>query len=80
MSDVYVKQYDRVVEQAENLTQGIVTEEWQDRIDFGKGGYKRSPKFPLPSGWEFLLQCHDLTDNKEALEAFSINACSYLMS
>ncbi len=92
MSDVFVNQHDKVVEQAENLTQGIVKEEvinvpssdssafaksdydaifnkWKGMIDYGKGGYNRSPKFPLPAGWEFLLQYHYLTGNKKALEA-----------
>ncbi|MBC9794992.1 thioredoxin domain-containing protein [Sinomicrobium sp. FJxs] len=42
---------------------------WDSRIDHKRGGYARAPKFPLPVGWEFLLQYHYLTGNKEALKA-----------
>lgn len=42
---------------------------WESKIDFKKGGFKSSQKFPLPVGWEFLLQYHYLTGNKKALEA-----------
>lgn len=46
-----------------------VFKSWKSMIDFNKGGYQRAPKFPLPVGWEFLLQYHYLTGNKEALKA-----------
>lgn len=42
---------------------------WKSKIDFKKGGFKSSQKFPLPVGWEFLLQYHYLTGNEKALEA-----------
>lgn len=42
---------------------------WKPSIDFKKGGYNHTPKFPLPVGWEFLLQYHYLTGNDKALEA-----------
>ncbi|MGJ3236043.1 thioredoxin domain-containing protein [Marivirga sp.] len=42
---------------------------WKTIIDFKKGGFDRAPKFPLPVGWDFLLQYHYLTENEEALEA-----------
>jgi uncharacterized protein YyaL (SSP411 family) len=42
---------------------------WQSMIDYKKGGYSRSPKFPLPVGWEFLLQYHYLTGDDQALQA-----------
>lgn len=48
--------------------QGIFTN-YQSLIDYKKGGYNRSPKFPLPVGWEFLLQYHYLTGNRKALQA-----------
>lgn len=46
-----------------------IYEKWKSSIDFKKGGFSRAPKFPLPVGWEFLLQNYYLTGNKEALEA-----------
>ena len=44
-------------------------ENWQPYIDYELGGYSHAPKFPLPVGWEFLLQYHYLTDDPQALEA-----------
>ncbi|UGU16480.1 thioredoxin domain-containing protein [Sinomicrobium kalidii] len=44
---------------------------WSSMIDYNKGGYAKAPKFPLPVGWEFLLQYHYLTKDKKALEAVS---------
>ena len=46
------------------------------KIDFEWGGYKKAPKFMLPTGLEFLLQYHYLTKNSQALEAvlISLNA------
>ncbi|MEO1654729.1 MAG: thioredoxin domain-containing protein, partial [Bacteroidota bacterium] len=46
-----------------------IYENWSGIIDFQKGGFRRAPKFPLPAGWEFLLQYHYLTGNAEALVA-----------
>jgi uncharacterized protein YyaL (SSP411 family) len=46
--------------------------QWQGMLDFKKGGYNGSPKFPLPVGWQFLLQYHYLTGNKKALEAVTV--------
>lgn len=42
---------------------------WETMIDFKLGGYAKAPKFPLPVGWEFLLQYHYLTGNSKALNA-----------
>lgn len=42
---------------------------WKGSVDMKKGGLDRAPKFPLPVGWEFLLQYHYLTDNEDALKA-----------
>jgi uncharacterized protein len=41
-------------------------------VDFKNGGFKSSQKFPLPVGWEFLLQYHYLTHNEDALQAVGI--------
>ncbi|KAK3582557.1 hypothetical protein CHS0354_024111 [Potamilus streckersoni] len=38
-----------------------VLEIWLKRIDIREGGYLRAPKFPLPSGFHFLLQFHSFT-------------------
>ncbi len=38
-------------------------------IDFKDGGFGAAPKFPLPAGWELLLQYHYLTGNNQALQA-----------
>lgn len=45
---------------------------WPAYIDFVEGGYKRAPKFPLPSGWEFLLEYQYYTRNTEALESVEL--------
>lgn len=42
---------------------------WKPMIDTRKGGFTRAPKFPLPVGWDFLLQYGTLTENEKALEA-----------
>src|SRR5699024_686914 len=42
---------------------------WQPTIDMDKGGFEGSQKFPLPVGWEFLLQYHYLTGNEDVLKA-----------
>ncbi|MEX1241988.1 MAG: thioredoxin domain-containing protein, partial [Cyclobacteriaceae bacterium] len=42
---------------------------WQPKIDFSNGGFSSAPKFPLPAGWEFVLQYHYLTGDDKALKA-----------
>tara|TARA_B110000503_G_scaffold96360_1_gene144940 strand:- start:5707 stop:7866 length:2160 start_codon:yes stop_codon:yes gene_type:complete len=42
---------------------------WKGIIDTKNGGFNRAPKFPLPIGWEFLLQYYHLTENDDALKA-----------
>lgn len=37
-------------------------------FDFEKGGMNRSPKFPMPSIWKFLLRYYAVTKDKRALE------------
>ena len=41
---------------------------FRKRIDTEKGGTKGAMKFPMPSIWEFLLQYHYLSGNKDALK------------
>ena len=43
-----------------------------NRIDFKKGGRQGAPKFPMPSNYQFLLQYHHLTQDKQSLEAVRI--------
>ena len=45
---------------------------WKPGIDWEYGGYDKAPKFPLPSGWEFLLQYYYLTKDESALDAVQI--------
>ena len=45
---------------------------WKGRFDKKEGGYEGSPKFPLPAGYQFLLQYHYLSKNEEALEAVNL--------
>lgn len=42
---------------------------WRGNTDKELGGFNRAPKFPMPVGWEYTLQYHKLTGDKEALEA-----------
>ena len=42
---------------------------WKSFIDYKSGGLRGAPKFPMPGVWEFLLQYHHLTGDKQALEA-----------
>lgn len=40
---------------------------WRGNTDTELGGFRRAPKFPMPVGWEFVLQYHQLTGDEEAL-------------
>ncbi|HEY5463955.1 MAG TPA: thioredoxin domain-containing protein [Hanamia sp.] len=42
---------------------------FHNKIDFVRGGTKGAMKFPMPATWEYLLQYHYLSGNKEALKA-----------
>lgn len=46
-----------------------LVDRWMERIDMEYGGHQGNIKFALPTAFEFLLQYHVLTDNREALEA-----------
>ncbi|MFC2107061.1 thioredoxin domain-containing protein [Bacteroidota bacterium] len=93
--ELYKNEYNRVEQQANQLTEGIKNNQlkeigksnendfskefydniyagWKKFIDWEYGGYTGAPKFPLPIGWEFLLQQYYLNDNKEALSAVEI--------
>ncbi len=42
---------------------------WEEKIDTKDGGRNNVPKFPMPIGYQFLLQYNYLSKNKKALEA-----------
>ncbi|MDP2089859.1 MAG: thioredoxin domain-containing protein [Flavobacteriaceae bacterium] len=42
---------------------------WRGRIDLLRGGFGTAPKFPLPVGWNFLLEYYQQTNNSEVLKA-----------
>ncbi len=42
---------------------------WKNNIDFEKGGFQGSQKFPMVAGWEYILQHYYLTKNAKALAA-----------
>ncbi len=42
---------------------------WKTNIDYVNGGFNQAPKFPLPIGYQFLLQYSHLSKNKDALNA-----------
>ena len=42
--------------------------QWKSFVDDKLGGTKSAPKFPLPVGWEYLLQYHHLTKEVKALK------------
>ncbi|WP_207428855.1 thioredoxin domain-containing protein [Pedobacter sp. SYSU D00535] len=44
-----------------------VFEPWKQYFDFKEGGYSRSPKFPMPNNWRFLLQYGALAADDTAL-------------
>jgi uncharacterized protein YyaL (SSP411 family) len=46
-----------------------VFENWKKNIDFTHGGQPRAPKFPLPIGYQYLLQYNHFTQNEDALKA-----------
>lgn len=47
-------------------------ERFKKQMDWEEGGQDRAPKFPLPNNYEFLLQYHELTGDKEALKSVEI--------
>ncbi|MEM9687392.1 MAG: thioredoxin domain-containing protein, partial [Bacteroidota bacterium] len=45
---------------------------WKSTIDYSRGGYEGTQKFPLPVGYQFLLNYHYLSGDKAALEAVTL--------
>lgn len=46
--------------------------QWLDQFDDKDGGFKRTPKFPLPAAWEFLLQYYYFTDDKDVMNSVEV--------
>lgn len=42
---------------------------WKSHIDFSDGGFSKAPKFPMPVGFQFLLQYYYHTGDPKSLEA-----------
>ncbi len=40
---------------------------WKDQFDFKEGGYKRTPKFPIPNNWLFFLRYGTLAKKEDVL-------------
>lgn len=38
-------------------------------LDFRKGGFEEGQKFPMPTGWEYLMRYYKLSHNENALNA-----------
>ncbi|MFT5883597.1 MAG: hypothetical protein ACI9IP_000036 [Arcticibacterium sp.] len=55
---------------AEDLAQ--VFKNWKGSIDYKEGGGRRAPKFPLPIGYQYLLNYNHLSNAPDALEAVNI--------
>jgi hypothetical protein len=45
---------------------------WKPNIDYKEGGQDRAPKFPLPIGYQYLLNHYTLTRDKDALKAVEV--------
>ncbi len=45
---------------------------WKSNLDYNQGGHQGAPKFPLPVGYQFLLQYYYLTQNADALKAVTL--------
>jgi len=57
------KEPDFTIEKVQQLYQN-----WVPNFDTVEGGPNRSPKFPIPNNYQFLLRYGHLADNAEALE------------
>jgi uncharacterized protein YyaL (SSP411 family) len=49
-----------------------LAETFMSNLDYQMGGRKGAPKFPVPNGYEFLLQYYHLTGNEKALEGLTV--------
>ena len=61
----------RNTEEAEFTIDGLdrIFAAWKGDMDYANGGHRGAPKFPLPVGYQFLLNYHYLTRDADALKA-----------
>lgn len=67
--------YDIQLKNAENHNKTEYTDLFKQavsKIDFKHGGFESPQKFPMVSGWEFLLQYAALTENEQAKKAVEL--------
>lgn len=62
---------DSISIQADKLSYQNLVDSVYKRLDLVYGGIKGSPKFPMPSTLEFLLQSYNLTGEKKILDAIT---------
>lgn len=87
ISDIYVKEPEKAMEYATQLTNGVkqaelvtlntsadkfdvqtlhsLYENWAKSFDHKNGGPNRSPKFPIPNNYQYLLRYNQLTKKKD---------------
>lgn len=66
-----IKQYEHinfVSEQHENTKADLaaIVQPWKQHFDFEEGGMGRSPKFPMPNNWQFLMRYAHLIKDEAA--------------
>lgn len=47
----------------------LIFKNWKKRIDYEEGGHEGAPKFPMPVGFQYLLNYYDHSGNQDALRA-----------
>lgn len=62
-----------------NETLADISNRFMSNLDMQKGGRKGAPKFPVPSGYEFLLRYHYLSGNEKALQAVNTTLTNMAM-
>ncbi len=77
----YAERLSEGIQQAENIIPSTtqvafdqshlteIIEPWKRHFDITEGGYNRSPKFPLPNNWSFLLRYSFLTPDEASFTA-----------
>ncbi len=49
-----------------------IFQNWKGSIDYKEGGANRAPKFPLPIGYQYLLNYNHLSNSPEALRTVNV--------
>ena len=47
----------------------VIFRNWKKRIDYDEGGHQGAPKFPMPVGFQYLLNYYDHSGNQDAIRA-----------